>query len=465
MVANGLEQDGLSSLRNRDDIVLVHSPVNTGFSGGNNLAARFARGRYLLLLNDDSVIEEGFIDRLVTAVDRDPSVAAAGCRILSIDGTVQEAGSVLWRDGWVAHVGAGLPATSTAYDYVRYADYLSANGLLVDRDAWEAVGGFDERYFPAYYEDVDLCLALRQHGYRVAYEPRARLAHLESQSTSTMFRGFLLIRNRGQLVAKWSEALEDFAEHPDPIDQAAIDTAVLRAEGSVGRVMVIEDTSDATEWRVLRTIESLVDDDWSVTLSVPVGRGRASPDRVIRDRMADLGVDIREDPPERLVSEYESTLGAVVLPEEGTDDRRSFWRSDGSEIPVVRGGAGHDGSAVSRVDAVARRVESAPSSVRARVPRQPMGTRDSREQPTDPRLELPYAEAERRVRLEYCEYLESELVRTRAALDKTDVHLRRTVENLEEVGASLNARERYIDSLPSVRAKKWITSRYAIRKT
>ena len=86
----------------------------------------------------------------------------------------------------MAHVGAGLPADSTAYGYVRYADYISANGLLVDRHAWDAVGGFDERYFPAYYEDVDLCLALLDHGYRVAYEPRARLQHLESQSTSTI---------------------------------------------------------------------------------------------------------------------------------------------------------------------------------------------------------------------------------------------------------------------------------------
>ena len=92
---------------------------------------------------------------------------------------------MLWSDGWVAHVGAGLPADSTAYQYVRYVDYVSANGLLVDRQAWDAVGGLDERYFPAYYEDVDLCLALWDHGYRVAYEPRARLRHLESQSTST----------------------------------------------------------------------------------------------------------------------------------------------------------------------------------------------------------------------------------------------------------------------------------------
>jgi hypothetical protein len=107
-------------------------------------------------------------------------------------------------------------------------DYISANGLLVDRRAWDTIGGFDERYFPAYYEDVDLCLALLERGYRVVYEPQAQLRHLESQSTSAAFRSFLLVRNRAQLLAKWSALLQTFPDHPDPIDVAAIDAAVLR---------------------------------------------------------------------------------------------------------------------------------------------------------------------------------------------------------------------------------------------
>ena len=278
VVANGLHGDGFSSLRHRDDIVLVHSRVNAGFSGGNNLAVRFARGRYLLFLNDDSLVEPGYIDRLLSALERDPSIAAVGGRVLWADGTLQEAGSVLWSDGWAAHVGAGLPADSTAYQYVRYADYVSANGLLVERHAWDAVGGFDERYFPAYYEDVDLCLALWAHGYRVAYEPRARLTHLESQSTSTPFRNFLLIRNRAQLVAKWADLLASFAEHPDPIDDAAIDAAVHRAERSIGRVLVLEGSADATEWRGLFAVEALAGAGWSVMVSVPGDQRRTGAD-------------------------------------------------------------------------------------------------------------------------------------------------------------------------------------------
>lgn len=234
VVANGLAGSGLTTLRSRDDIVLISSAVNTGFSGGNNLAARFARGRYLLLLNDDSVVEAGYVDRLLRVVEREPTVAAAGGKILSADGTLQEAGSVLWRDGWVAHVGAGHSADSPAYGRQRDVDYASANGLLVERQAWDEVGGLDERYFPAYYEDVDLCLALLNRGYRVVYEPEAKLRHLESQSTSAPFRGFLLVRNRAQLVAKWEALLQNFPDRPDVVDAAAVDAAVHRGGRATG---------------------------------------------------------------------------------------------------------------------------------------------------------------------------------------------------------------------------------------
>jgi GT2 family glycosyltransferase len=484
VVANGLDDAAFSPLRKRDDIVLVRSAVNTGFSGGNNLAATFARGRYLLLLNDDSVVEAGYIDRLMTAIERDPSVAAAGGRVLSPDGTLQEAGSVLWSDGWVAHVGAGLPADSNDYYYVRYADYVSANGLLVDREAWDAVGGLDERYFPAYYEDVDLCLALWDHGYRVAYEPRAQLRHLQSQSTSTTYRNFLLIRNRAQFVAKWSAPLQSFADHPEPIDEPAIEAAVQRAARSIGRVLVLERSADAGEWW-LPTVEALAGAGWSVMLSVPVDQQRASAGSSFTDRMIDLGVDVRDERPEDLLSLYGDDLDAVVVVGESTDVAPYLPRPFGSSIPLVGQGEEDRADAVAaRVAAVVQQeVESTPPG-HAHALERSAATHDPSQEapnlfggaaevravlriaaPTDDgsRRDLKFAEADAGVRREYAEYLEYELARTRAALDKTDDHLRATLRTLEEVGASLVERERYIDSLPSVRVKKWIVSRHPDR--
>ena len=476
VVANGLGGDELAPLQQRDDIVLVRSAVNAGFSGGNNLAARFARGRYLLLLNDDSLVEAGFIDRLLSAFERDPSIAAAGGTILSADGTLLEAGSVLWNDGWAAHVGADLPPGSTAYHYVRYVDYTSANGLMVDRRAWDAVGGLDERYFPAYYEDVDFCLALWDLGYKVAYEPRARLRHLESQSTSASFRNFLLIRNRALLAAKWSVLLQNFADHPERIDEAAIDAAVLRSERSRGRVLVLEASADAKEWRSLPTVAALASAGWSVMLSVPRGASSTggAAHRPVPDRMVDAGVDVREEPPEELITKYGDDLEAVVVSDDGPDVEPLLERPDGRTIPLVAPGEDGDDAVVIRVASAVRGGGNSSIVVDAQLPEMRVAnggpTREALDSfggvadgspvgattDDDFRRALEFAEADVRVRREYAESLESEIRHLRAVADETDAAFQRLVESFDE-------KERYIDSLLSVRVKKWIAGRLTNR--
>ena len=117
--------------------------------------------------------------------------------------------------------------------------------------AWDLVGGFDERYFPAYFEDVDLCLAMAEHGLRVRYEPQALVVHQGSQSTSVGFREFLLWRNQRKLVEKWGRALERFEPPPGKDSGPAFDAAVKRA---IKRTRARGNSSgtDAAESRVLR---------------------------------------------------------------------------------------------------------------------------------------------------------------------------------------------------------------------
>jgi GT2 family glycosyltransferase len=229
VVANGTPPGQLDSLVAHDDVVLVVNEVNLGFGAGCNQAASVARAPLLVFLNDDSIVEEGCIDALVRAASADPAIGAVGARILAVDGTLQEAGSVLWRDGSADHVGEGLPPGSDAYQEPRDVDYASANGLLVTRRAWDIVGGFDERFSPAYFEDVDLCLALAAHGFRTRYEPRARVIHRGSQSTSSAYRGFLLTRNQRQLVEKWGRVLDRFEPRPPRGSGPTFDAAVKRA--------------------------------------------------------------------------------------------------------------------------------------------------------------------------------------------------------------------------------------------
>lgn len=229
VVANGTPPDQLERLLAHDDVVLVVNEVNLGFGAGCNQAASVARAPLLVFLNDDSTVEDGCIEALVRTASSDPKIGAVGSRILTVDGTLQEAGSVLWRDGSAAHVGEGLPPGSDGYQEPRDVDYASANGLLVTRRAWDTVGGFDERFSPAYFEDVDLCLSLAARGFRIRYQPRARVIHRGSQSTSSIYRGFLLTRNQRQLVEKWGRALDRFDPPPAKDTGPTFDAAVQRA--------------------------------------------------------------------------------------------------------------------------------------------------------------------------------------------------------------------------------------------
>ena len=234
VVANGTPSDQLDSLAAHDDVVLVVNRDNLGFAAGCNQAASVARAPLLVFLNDDSTVADGCLDALVRATSDDRSIGAVGARIISVDGTLQEAGSVLWRDGSAAHVGDGLPPGTDAYQEARDVDYASANGLLVTRLAWDAVRGFDERYFPAYFEDVDLCLDLATRGFRIRYEPQAQVVHRGSQSTSSVYREFLLTRNQRKLVEKWGRTLDRFEARPPkdsgPMFDASVERAIRRVD-------------------------------------------------------------------------------------------------------------------------------------------------------------------------------------------------------------------------------------------
>lgn len=216
------------------------SRVNLGFPAGCNLAAARAQGAYLVFLNDDTEVAPGWLDSLVRAADEHPQAGAIGSRLLFADGSLQEAGGVVWRDGTTAQVGRGPPPATRRYGCLRPVDYCSGASLLVRRSTWNLTGGFDEDYFPGYYEDVDLCLAIRRHGQQVLYEPRSQVVHHVSPPVDEGVDVPLLQRNAARVGAKWSALL---ASHElwDPQSPGAVERGVLRAQGWPRRILAIDD--------------------------------------------------------------------------------------------------------------------------------------------------------------------------------------------------------------------------------
>jgi len=234
-------QQGVLSAEDVRDVVILRCDTNIGFAAGCNLAAQEARGSALILLNDDVEVEAGWLRALVTTLVEEPEAGAVGSRIVLPSGLLQEAGSVIWSDGSTFGVGRGLPASGNAYRYRRIVDYCSACALLVQRDVWDALGGFDENYVLAYYEDADLCLRIKEElGRTVIYEPSAVVIHHEHASSSPETLAFLFKENRERFCEKWVDQLRE-RELPGPFQPARVQQAVMRARGLPARVLVVDD--------------------------------------------------------------------------------------------------------------------------------------------------------------------------------------------------------------------------------
>lgn len=263
--------------------------ANLGFGGAVNLAARHARGAFLALLNDDAEVEPGWLDGLVDAATRRPEAAAIGGLVAFPDGRLQEAGSVLWADGWTSGVGRDLAAEDGRWHFERRVDYCSASSLLVRTSAFLAVGGFDEDYYPAYFEDVDLCLRLAQMAGPTWFTPLARVRHRESQSTNTTYRQFLMERNHARFAERWRDALA--RRCPRENSPAGIDKAVRLASGARGHLLVIDDRTPDPAFgsglgRMADVLRELVEDGgYLVTFFPGSEEGARDPDRMARARV------------------------------------------------------------------------------------------------------------------------------------------------------------------------------------
>jgi GT2 family glycosyltransferase/SAM-dependent methyltransferase len=191
---------------------LVRTQRNEGFVGACNLGASQARGAYLLFLNNDTEVQPGALDALLDAADSDDRIGLVGAMLVYPDGRLQESGGIIWADGSGWNYGRDRDAGSPEFSVRRDVDYCSGAAILVRRDLFDQVGGFDQRYAPAYYEDTDLAFAIRATGHRIIIEPRAVVVHHEGVSHGTDLtsgvKRFQKI-NRAQFVDKWASALAD----------------------------------------------------------------------------------------------------------------------------------------------------------------------------------------------------------------------------------------------------------------
>ena len=190
---------------------VVRNDVNLGFLKSANRGARAARGQYLHLLNNDTQVQAGWLDALLAVFQSEPDAGIAGSKLIYPSGHLQEAGAALKRDGHVELIGLNENPALAYYGCRRPVDHCSGASILIEKALFERLGGFDETYAPAYYEDCDLSLRVQALGRHVVYEPSSIVVHHLSVSTNAIPAEKItrIATNRAIFLERWQNTLND----------------------------------------------------------------------------------------------------------------------------------------------------------------------------------------------------------------------------------------------------------------
>ena len=224
VVDDASPDDSVQELLRIPGIDVLRNSANLGFLRSSNRGCDLAKTPYVCFLNNDTEVKNAWLDTLVQTAELDPRIGAVGSKLIYPDGTLQEAGSIIWSDasGW--NYGRGDDPAKSEYNFQRDVDYCSAASLLVRTDLLREIGGFDEQFVPAYYEDVDLCFEIAFRGFRVVYEPRSQVVHYEGVSsgtdTSTGVKRYQEA-NRPKFARKWAATLSNkYEPSADNVERA-----------------------------------------------------------------------------------------------------------------------------------------------------------------------------------------------------------------------------------------------------
>lgn len=220
IIADDASTDETLSIKDQvSNVIHIRNTDNLGFLRNCNNAAQSARGKYILFLNNDTNVQKDWLRHLLDLMDADDSIGLTGSKLVYSDGRLQEAGGIIWNDANGRNYGRLDDPTKPEYNYVKEVDYISGASIMIRKTLWDEIGGFDERFCPAYYEDTDLAFTVRHLGARVVYQPKSVVVHFEGISHGTdVTQGIksYQVRNKALFLDKWKEIL---AEDHLPMDQ------------------------------------------------------------------------------------------------------------------------------------------------------------------------------------------------------------------------------------------------------
>ncbi|WP_256010777.1 glycosyltransferase [Desertivirga xinjiangensis] len=208
-----------------EGIRYIRNVSNQGFLLSCNEAVSRAKGTYICLLNNDTQVRKRWLESLLEVIEKDPEVGCVGSKLIYPNGYLQEAGGIVFSDASGANYGRMDSPEKEKYNYIREVDYCSGASILFRKVDFIKLGFFDERFKPAYYEDTDFCMSVRNIlGKKVVYQPFSQVLHYEGiTSGKEVVPGtvkFYQEINRQKFYEKWHIELRQHYENGD-VDCAA----------------------------------------------------------------------------------------------------------------------------------------------------------------------------------------------------------------------------------------------------
>lgn len=243
LVVDDASPDGsgatLAALDGMGPIRVLRNEENLGFLRTCNRGAAVAEGDWLAFLNNDTVVTQGWLEALLESFRLFPGTGLVGSMLLYPDGRLQESGGIVWQDGSAWNYGRGSDPGSPEVRFARDVDYVSGASILVPCALFRELGGFDVRYAPAYYEDTDLAMQIRERGLRVIVQPRSQVIHFEGVSSGRDEEAGAKrhqARNAQLFRRKWERQLASHGVNGE-------NPLIARNRGRIGRLLVLEMTT------------------------------------------------------------------------------------------------------------------------------------------------------------------------------------------------------------------------------
>lgn len=210
--------DEYKFLDNLNGVKYIRNEENIGYLISCKEGAKYAAGDILVFLNNDTSVLDGWLDELVWPFENLSDVGLVGAKLLYPNGRLQEAGGIIWQDGNGMNFGNNDDPEKPIYNFLRSTDYCSGACIALTKNTWEKIGGYDELFAPAYYEDTDLAFQIRKLGLKTVYQPFSRIIHFEGSTSGTdITKGVKKYQkiNHEKFLIKWLEVLATHGKFDD----------------------------------------------------------------------------------------------------------------------------------------------------------------------------------------------------------------------------------------------------------